>query len=106
MKFKQVVAASIGKKQAIFVTLLGLGFSGCATTTSDASYADRNNVDVARSRCVEVARTSGYSDVAVDAVERDGRAEWKVQLVARKDGKDRKERCDYDARADIARLDD
>jgi hypothetical protein len=32
MKFKQFVAASIGKKQAIYVTLLGLGFSGCATT--------------------------------------------------------------------------
>ena len=41
---------------------LGLGLSGCSTT-SDVTYADRNNVDVARSRCVEVARTIGYSDV-------------------------------------------
>jgi hypothetical protein len=41
---------------------LGLGLIGCSTT-SDVTYADRNNVDVARSRCVEVARTIGYSDV-------------------------------------------
>ena len=84
---------------------LGLGLIGCSTT-SDVTYADRNNVDVARSRCVEVARTIGYSDVAVDSVERDGAAEWKVRLVAKKDGKDRKERCEYDARTNIARLDD
>ena len=97
MKFKQFVAASIGKKQAIYVTLLGLGFSGCATTTSDSNYAHRNNIDAARSRCVELARSSGYQEVAVDSVERDGQAEWKVELVVKKDGKDRKERCEYNA---------
>lgn len=84
---------------------LGLLLSACSTT-SGVNYADRNNLDVARSRCVEVARTSGYSDIAVDSVERDGAAEWKVRLVAKKEGKDRKERCEYDARTNMARLDD
>lgn len=70
------------------------------------TYADRNNVDVVRSRCVEVARTIGYSDVAVDSVGRDGAAEWEVRLVAKKDGKDRKERCEYDAGTNIAHLND
>jgi len=57
---------------------LGLGLAGCSTT-SDVNYADRNNIEVAGSRCLEVARTSGYSDVAVDSAERDGRSEWKVR---------------------------
>jgi hypothetical protein len=105
MKFKQFVAASIGKKQAIYVTLLGLGSSGCATTTSDSNYAHRNNIDAARSRCVELARTSGYPEVAVDSVERNGQAEWKVELVVKKDGKDRKERCEYNASTNRVRMD-
>jgi hypothetical protein len=104
MKFKQFVAANIGKKQAIYVTLLGLGFSGCTTTTSDLNYAHRNNIDAARSRCVELARSSGYQEVAVDSVERDGQAEWKVELVVKKDGKDRKERCEYNASTNRVRM--
>ena len=84
---------------------LCLGLGACSTT-SDANYADRNNIDVARSRCVEVARSIGYSDIAVDSVDRDGVAEWKVRLVAKKEGKDRKERCEYNARTNIARVDD
>jgi len=102
MKFK---SASIRKKQVICVTLLGLGFSACATTTSDSNYAHRNNIDSARTRCVELARSSGYSEVAVDSVERDGQAEWKVGLVVKKDGKDRKERCEYDASTNRVRMD-
>jgi hypothetical protein len=93
------------KKRTIGVALLGLGLSGCAAT-SDSNYADRNNIDSARSRCVELARSSGYSDVAADSIERDGRAEWKVELVVAKEGKNRKERCKYDASTNIARLDD
>jgi len=58
-------------KQAAYIVLLGLGFSACATTT-DANYADRNNLDSARSRCVQLARTMGYQDVGVDSVDRDG----------------------------------
>jgi hypothetical protein len=91
-------------KQAAYIVLLGLGFSGCAT--SDANYADRNNLDSARSRCVQLARTMGYQDVGVDSVDRDGRAEWKVGLVVRKDGKDRKEQCEYNARTDSVQIDD
>ena len=92
-------------KQAAYIVLLGLGFSAC-TTTSDANYADRNNIDSARSRCVQLARTMGYQDVGVDSVDRDSGAEWKVRLVVRKDGKDRKERCEYNARTDRVRMDD
>jgi hypothetical protein len=66
----------------------------------------RNNIDSARSRCVELARSSGYPDVAVDSIERDGQAEWKVKLVVTKDGKDRKEVCKYDARTNRVRMDD
>jgi hypothetical protein len=102
MKFK---LASIRKKQVICVTLLGVGFNGCATATSDSNYAHRNNIDSARTRCVELARSSGYSEVAVDSVERDGQAEWKVGLVVKKDGKDRKERCEYDASTNRVRMD-
>ena len=93
-----------GIAKATYIVLLAVGFSGCATT--DAPYADRNNLDAARSRCVQLARTMGYQDVGVDSVDRDGRAEWKVRLVVRKDGKERKERCEYDARADKVRIDD
>ena len=92
------------KQAAYYIVLLSLGFSGCAT--SDANYADRNNLDSARSRCVQLARTMGYQDVGVDSVDRDGQAEWKVRLVARKDGKDRKERCEYNARTDSVKIDD
>jgi len=102
MKYKRV-RGSIN--QAAYIILLGLGFSGCSTTT-DANYADRNNLDSARSRCVQLARTMGYQDVGVDSVDRDGQAEWKVRLVARKDGKDRKERCEYNARTDSVQIDD
>ena len=101
MKYKRERASV---KQAAYIVLLSLGFSGCATT--DANYADRNNLDAARSRCVQLARTMGYQDVGVDSVDRDGRTEWKVRLVARKDGKDRKERCEYNARTDSVHIDD
>jgi hypothetical protein len=103
MKFRH--AWSIRKKQAIWVALIGLGFTGCATVSSDLNYADRNNIDSARARCVELARSSGYQEVAVDSVERDGQAEWKVGLVVKKDGKDRKERCEYNASTNRVRMD-
>src|SRR5882762_385885 len=103
MKYKRFVRGSI-KQAAYYIVVLGLGFSGCATT--DANYADRNNIDSARSRCVELARTMGYRDVGVDSIDRDGRAEWKVRLVVRKDGKDRKGRCEYNARTDRVNMDD
>ncbi len=98
------LVASIGRKQAICITLLGLGFSGCATTSSDSNYAYRN-IDSARSRCVELARSSGFQQVVVDSVERDGHEEWKVGLVVKKDGKDRKEKCEYNADTDRVRMD-
>ena len=90
--------------QGICLTLLVLSFSGCATTSSDLNYSYRNNIDSARSRCVELARSSGYNEVAVDSVERDGQAEWKVGLVVKKDGKDRKESCEYNASTNRVRL--
>jgi len=77
---------------------------GCAT--GDVNYAGRNNVDVARSRCVELAHATGYRDVAVDSIERDGDTEWRVRLVVRREGRDRRERCEYNARTDRARIDD
>ena len=103
MKYKRFGRRSI--KQAAYIVVLCLGFSGCATTT-DANYAYRNNTDSAQSRCVELARTMGYRDVGVDSIDRDGRAEWKVRLAVRKDGKDRKERCEYNARTDSVKIDD
>jgi hypothetical protein len=104
MDFNQRLSISMKITQAICFTILGLGLSGCATTDSDSNYAHRNNIDSARSRCVELARSSGYTEVAVDSVERDGQAEWKVGLVVNKDGKDRKERCEYNASTNRVRL--
>jgi hypothetical protein len=46
MKFRHT--SSIRKKQAYWVALIGLGFTGCATVSSDLNYADRNNIDSAR----------------------------------------------------------
>jgi hypothetical protein len=103
MKFRKT--SSIRKKQAIYGVLIGLGLTGCATVSSDLNYADRNNIDSARARCVELARSSGYQEVAVDSVERDGQAEWKVGLVVKKDGKDRKEHCEYNASTNRVRMD-
>jgi hypothetical protein len=91
--------------QAIFLTVVGIGFSGCATSSSDSNYAFRNNIDTARSRCLELARSSGFKEVAVDSVEREGQAEWKVGLVLNKDGKNRKETCEYNASTNRVRLD-
>jgi hypothetical protein len=102
MKLKQF--ASIGRRQLVYVTFLALGVGGCATT-SDSNYAYRNNIDTARSRCVELARSSGFQEVAVDSVDRDGQAEWKVGLVVKKDGKDQKERCEYNASTNRVRMD-
>ena len=105
MKFNQFLTPGTKKWKAIDVALLGLGFSACATSnTSDSNYALRNNIDSARARCVELARSSGYQEVAVDSVERDGQAAWKVGLVVKKDGKDRKENCQYDASTNRVRM--
>src|SRR5262245_8897985 len=103
MKLQRLLAARI-RTQAVCLTVVGLGFSACTTTNSDSNYAFRNNVDAARSRCVELARSSGYQEVAVDSVERDGQAEWKVGLVVKKDGKNRKENCQYDASTNRVRM--
>jgi hypothetical protein len=81
------------RTKAVGALLLILAFSGCAT--SDRTYADRNNVDTARARCVELARTSGYDDIKTESINRDGQAEWKVELAVRKDGRSSKERCEY-----------
>ena len=58
------------KKAIVYLALLGLGFGGCAAT--DPDYAGRNNMEYARAECLKIARGSGYSDVAVDSVERTG----------------------------------
>src|SRR5262245_33819131 len=106
MQCKQFQMPETKKWKAISAALLALGFSACATSnTSDSNYALRNNIDSARSRCVELARSSGYQEVAVDSVERGGQAEWKVGLVVKKDGKDRKESCQYDASTNRVRMD-
>ena len=55
---------------------------------------------------MELASASGYRDVAVDSIERDANAKWRVRLVVRKDGRDRWERCEYNARTDRAHIDD
>jgi len=83
-----------------FVAALTL--AGCATHQSD--YAGRNNLEYARDECLRLAQSNGYSDVAVDGVERDGSAEWKVRLRMRVEGKDKTERCEYNARTDRAHL--
>jgi hypothetical protein len=93
------------RTQILCVSLLILAFSGCAT--SDINYADRNNVDTARARCVQLARDSGgYQDISTESINRDGQAEWKVELAVRKDGKDRKVRCVYNARTDRVHIED
>ncbi|SRR5258706_7048731 len=93
----------IVKYQSIFFVALAVGFSACRT--ADADYANRNDTDSARSRCVELAHSTGYRRVSVDSIERDG-AEWNVRLVVRKGGKDRRERCEYNARTNVVHMDD
>lgn len=90
------------RKQALCQILMILAFSACATT--DRTYADRNNVDTARARCIQLARTSGYDDIKTESINRDGEAEWKVDLAVRKDGSTTKERCEYNARTDRVHL--
>src|SRR5215475_3680840 len=63
MKPERLLGACI-RRQAVCLTVLGLGLSACATSTSDSNYALRNNIDAARARCVELARSSGYQEVA------------------------------------------
>jgi hypothetical protein len=93
------------KKQVLNTTvLLSLFFAGCSTT--DTNYADRNNIDSARARCVDLAQTIGYQDVKPESIDHHGQAEWKVGLLVRKDGKDRKEQCEYDARTDRVHMED
>jgi len=94
--------ANMVRIQIVCALLIILGFSGCAT--NDQTYADRNNVDTARARCIQLARTSGYDDIKTEAINRDGQAEWKVELAVRKDGKTSKERCEYNARTDQVHL--
>ena len=92
------------KKAIVYLALFGLGLGGCGAMDRDSDYAGRNNADYARAECLKVARGSGYSDVAVDSIERDGGAEWKVGLLMKREGSDKKERCEYNARTDRAHL--
>lgn len=80
----------------------GLGLIGCSTR--DPDYQGRNTMEYARAECLRLANGSGYSDVAVDSVERDGHAEWKVGMRMRREGRDKTERCEYNARTDRAHL--
>ena len=89
-------------KKFAYVFAVGFALSGCATRDSD--YAGRNNLEYARNECLRVAQSNGYNDVAVDGVERDGSAEWKVKLRMHVEGKDKTERCEYNARTDRAHL--
>ena len=75
MKLKQF--ASIGRRQLVYAMFLALGVGGCATT-SDSNYAYRNNIDAARSRCVELARSSGFQEVVVDSIDRDAQASGRL----------------------------
>ena len=95
---------NVVKRHVAYIALSALTFGGC--TATNANYGARNDIDSARARCVELAHSSGYPDVAVNSIERDGRTEWKVRLVVRKDGRDRKERCEYNARTNRVHLDD
>ena len=90
------------KKAIVYLALFGLGLGGCAAT--DPDYAGRNNMEYARAECLKLARGNGYSDVAVDSVERDGRAEWKVGLRMKREGGEKTERCEYNARTDRVHL--
>ena len=90
------------RKQAFCQLLLILAFSGCAT--NDRVYEDRNNVETARARCIQLARTSGYDEIKTESINRDGQAEWKVELAVGKNGKTSKERCEYNARTDRVHL--
>ena len=101
MKSKQRV--TLKSINAICLTTLGFSFGGC-TTMTNSNYAYRNNIDSARSRCMQVARSSGYKEVAVESAERDGQAEWKVGVIVNKEGKNRKEHCEYNATTDRVRL--
>ena len=89
-------------KKTFLYLALGLGIIGCSTT--DPDYGGRNSMDYARTQCLQLARSQGYSDVAADSIERDGRAEWKVGLRMRREGRDKTERCEYNARTDRAHL--
>jgi len=89
-------------KHALCAILIGVAFGGCAT--SDVNYADRNNVDTVRARCIQLARDSGYQDISTESINRDGQTEWKVGLLVRRDEKDQKEKCEYDARTERVHL--
>jgi hypothetical protein len=91
------------KNRTLSLVVLSLSFSGCATTDSDSNLRTEI-ISTARSRCMELARSSGYKEVAIDSVERDGQAEWKVALVVNKDGKNQKETCEYNASTNRVRL--
>jgi len=106
LRFPAIKTRRVGeenmKKAIVYLMFVGLALGGCAAR--DPDYQGRNNMEYARAECLRLANGSGYSDVAVDSVERDGHAEWKVGLRMRRDGRDRTERCEYNARTDKAHL--
>ena len=73
-------------KKVAYVFAVGFALSSCAIRDSD--YAGRNDLEYARNECLRVAQSNGYNDVAVDGVERDGSAEWKVKLRMHVEGKE------------------
>ena len=54
-------------------------------------------MDTPRARCIQLVRDSGYQDISTESINRDGQTEWKVGLLVRRDEKDQKEKCEYDA---------
>ena len=91
------------KKTVVMAGLVALSLASCEAI--DRPRGRRDDRQEARRGCMELARDRGYRDLDVEAVEREGRDEWRVVMRGRRDGgRELTVRCMYDDRSNRGRL--
>ena len=78
--------------------------AGCVHDYDEPGYRPSDDRAEARRACIELACDRGYRSVDVDSIDREGRDEWTVMLRGRDEGRNHRLRCEYQDRANRARL--
>jgi hypothetical protein len=95
------------KTTVVMAGLVALSLASCEAIDRprDRRGDRRDDRQEARRGCMELARDRGYRDLDVEAIEREGRDEWRVVMRGKRDGgRELTVRCLYDDRSNRGRL--